>query len=174
MKIFDPAILLKSFSELGLEAQGQVVWSQMVGQPNGIVLVTGPTGFGKTTTLYTSLKQLATEMVNVCTIEDPVEMVEDAFNQMQVQTNIDLSFAEGVRALLRQDPNVIMVGEIRDLETAETEIQAALTGHLVILTFYANDAPTAIARMFELGVAHLIKATLLGLWRNDWCERFKL
>jgi general secretion pathway protein E len=134
MKICDSAILLKSFSELGLEAQGQVVWSQMVGQPNGIVLVTVPTGFGKTTTLYTSLKQLATEMVNVCTIEDPIEMLEDAFNQMQVQTNIDLSFAEGLRALLRQDPDIIMVGEVRDLQTAETEIQAALTGHLVIST----------------------------------------
>ena len=173
MRIFDPAILLKSFSELGLEAQEQVVWSQMVGQPNGIVLVTGPTGSGKTTTLYTSLKQLATEMVNVCTIEDPIEMVEDAFNQMQVQANIDLSFAEGVRALLRQDPDIILVGEIRDLETAEMAIQAALTGHLVISTLHTNDAPAAITRMLELGVApYLIKATLLGVMAQRLVRTF--
>ena len=173
MRIFDPAILLKSFSELGLEAQEHVVWSQMVGQPNGIVLVTGPTGSGKTTTLYTSLKQLATEMVNVCTIEDPIEMVEDAFNQMQVQANIDLSFAEGVRALLRQDPDIIMVGEIRDLETAEMAIQAALTGHLVISTLHTNDAPAAITRMLELGVApYLIKATLLGVMAQRLVRTF--
>ena len=173
MRIFDPAILLKSFSELGLEAQEQIVWSQMVGQPNGIVLVTGPTGSGKTTTLYTSLKQLATESVNVCTIEDPIEMVEDAFNQMQVQANIDLSFAEGVRALLRQDPDIIMVGEIRDLETAEMAIQAALTGHLVISTLHTNDAPAAITRMLELGVApYLIKATLLGVMAQRLVRTF--
>ena len=173
MRIFDPAILLKSFSELGLEPQEHVVWSQMVGQPNGIVLVTGPTGSGKTTTLYTSLKQLATEMVNVCTIEDPIEMVEDAFNQMQVQANIDLSFAEGVRALLRQDPDIIMVGEIRDLETAEMAIQAALTGHLVISTLHTNDAPAAITRMLELGVApYLIKATLLGVMAQRLVRTF--
>ena len=173
MRIFDPAILLKSFSELGLEAQEHVVWSQMVGQPNGIVLVTGPTGSGKTTTLYTSLKQLATEMVNVCTIEDPIEMVEDAFNQMQVQANIDLSFAQGVRALLRQDPDIIMVGEIRDLETAEMAIQAALTGHLVISTLHTNDAPAAITRMLELGVApYLIKATLLGVMAQRLVRTF--
>ena len=173
MRIFDPAILLKSFSELGLEAQEHVVWSEMVGQPNGIVLVTGPTGSGKTTTLYTSLKQLATEMVNVCTIEDPIEMVEDAFNQMQVQANIDLSFAEGVRALLRQDPDIIMVGEIRDLETAEMAIQAALTGHLVISTLHTNDAPAAITRMLELGVApYLIKATLLGVMAQRLVRTF--
>ena len=173
MRIFDPAILLKSFSELGLEPQEHVVWSQMVGQPNGIVLVTGPTGSGKTTTLYTSLKQLATEMVNVCTIEDPIEMVEDAFNQMQVQANIDLSFAEGVRALLRQDPDIIMVGEIRDLETAEMAIQAALTGHLVISTLHTNDAPAAITRMLELGVApYLIKATLLGVMARRLVRTF--
>jgi len=132
--------------------------------PNGIVLVTGPTGSGKTTTLYSTLKQLATSEVNVCTIEDPIEMVEPAFNQMQVQHNIDMSFASGVRALLRQDPDIIMIGEIRDLETAEMAIQAALTGHLVISTLHTNDAPTAITRLLDLGMpSYMIRATVLGV-----------
>jgi general secretion pathway protein E len=164
MRIFDPDILLKSFAELGLANEDLSTWQNMVENPNGIVLVTGPTGSGKTTTLYSSLKQLATPEVNVCTIEDPIEMVEDTFNQMQVQHNIDLTFADGVRALLRQDPDIIMVGEIRDLETAEMAIQSALTGHLVISTLHTNDAPSAITRLLELGVApYLIKATVLGV-----------
>lgn len=164
MRIFDPDILLKSFAELGLANDDYDRWESMVKNPNGIVLVTGPTGSGKTTTLYSSLKQLATDEVNVCTIEDPIEMVEASFNQMQVQPNIGLHFADGVRALLRQDPDIIMVGEIRDLETAEMAIQAALTGHLVISTLHTNDAPSAITRLLELGVApYLIKATVLGV-----------
>ncbi|MFT7684731.1 MAG: general secretion pathway protein E [Candidatus Azotimanducaceae bacterium] len=164
MRIFDPDILLQSFEALGLANEDYDRWVSMTKNPNGIVLVTGPTGSGKTTTLYSSLKQLATEEVNVCTIEDPIEMVEPAFNQMQVQKNIDLSFADGVRALLRQDPDIIMVGEVRDLETAEMAIQAALTGHLVISTLHTNDAPSAITRLLELGVApYLIKATVLGV-----------
>jgi general secretion pathway protein E len=164
MRIFDPDILMKSFSQLGLANEDYARWENMVKNPNGIVLVTGPTGSGKTTTLYTSLKQLATDEVNVCTIEDPIEMVEPSFNQMQVQPNIGLNFADGVRALLRQDPDIIMVGEIRDLETAEMAIQAALTGHLVISTLHTNDAPSAITRLLELGVApYLIKATVLGI-----------
>lgn len=164
MRIFDPDVLLRSFDQLGFSAEDQRRWQQMVSQPNGIVLVTGPTGSGKTTTLYTTLKQLATPQVNVCTIEDPIEMVEDSFNQMQVQHNIDLSFASGVRALMRQDPDIIMVGEIRDLETAEMAIQAALTGHLVLSTLHTNDAPSAVSRLIELGVApYLIKATVLGV-----------
>jgi general secretion pathway protein E len=164
MRIFDPDILLKTFAQLGLANEDFNRWESMVKNPNGIVLVTGPTGSGKTTTLYSSLKHLATEEVNVCTIEDPIEMVEPAFNQMQVQANIDLYFADGVRALLRQDPDIIMVGEIRDLETAEMAIQAALTGHLVISTLHTNDAPSAVTRLLELGVApYLIKATVLGI-----------
>ncbi len=164
MRIFDPDILLKSFEQLGLGDDDYQRWESMVSNPNGIVLVTGPTGSGKTTTLYTSLKHLANEDVNVCTIEDPIEMVEPSFNQMQVQHNIDLNFADGVRALLRQDPDIIMVGEIRDLETAEMAIQAALTGHLVISTLHTNDAPSAVTRLLELGVApYLIKATVLGI-----------
>ena len=164
MRIFDPDILLKTFEQLGLANDDYARWENMVSNPNGIVLVTGPTGSGKTTTLYTSLKHLATSEVNVCTIEDPIEMVEPSFNQMQVQHNIDLTFADGVRALLRQDPDIIMVGEIRDLETAEMAIQAALTGHLVISTLHTNDAPSAITRLLEIGVApYLIKATVLGI-----------
>ncbi|MNQ05151.1 Type II secretion system protein E [compost metagenome] len=164
MRIFDPEVLLKGFDQLGFSADDLKRWRSMTGQPNGIILVTGPTGSGKTTTLYTTLKQLATAEVNVCTIEDPIEMIEGAFNQMQVQHNIDLSFASGVRALMRQDPDIIMVGEIRDLETAEMAIQAALTGHLVLSTLHTNDAPSAITRLLELGVPHyLIKATVLGV-----------
>ena len=164
MRIFDPEVLLKGFDQLGFSADDLRRWQSMTSQPNGIILVTGPTGSGKTTTLYTTLKQLATDEVNVCTIEDPIEMIEPAFNQMQVQHNIDLSFASGVRALMRQDPDIIMVGEIRDLETAEMAIQAALTGHLVLSTLHTNDAPSAISRLLELGVPYyLLKATLLGV-----------
>ncbi len=164
MRIFDPDVLLRSFAELGLEGEDHARWRGLTESPNGIVLVTGPTGSGKTTTLYSTLKHLATSEVNVCTIEDPIEMVEPAFNQMQVQSNIDVTFAAGVRALLRQDPDIIMIGEIRDLETAEMAIQAALTGHLVISTLHTNDAPTAISRLLDLGVpSYMIKATVLGV-----------
>jgi len=164
MRIFDPQVLLKGFDQLGLSVEDQQRWQAMTSQTNGIILVTGPTGSGKTSTLYTTLKQLATREVNLCTVEDPIEMVEPAFNQMQVQHNIDLTFASGIRALLRQDPDIIMIGEIRDQETAEMAIQAALTGHLVLSTLHTNDAPSAISRLQELGIAHyLIKATLLGV-----------
>jgi general secretion pathway protein E len=164
MRIFDPEVLLRSFQELGLSGDDYNRWHKMTHASNGIVLVTGPTGSGKTTTLYSTLKQLATDEVNVCTVEDPIEMVEPSFNQMQIQNNIDVTFAAGVRALMRQDPDIIMVGEIRDLETAEMAIQAALTGHLVISTLHTNDAPTAISRMLDLGVpAYMIRATVLGI-----------
>ncbi len=164
MRIFDPEVLVRNFSELGFSDDDHRRWEAMSGSPNGIILVTGPTGSGKTTTLYSTLKQLATPQVNVCTIEDTIEMVESAFNQMQVQTAIDLSFAEGVRALMRQDPDVIMIGEIRDLETAEVSIQAALTGHLVLSTLHTNDAPLAVTRLLDLGLpSYLIGATLLGV-----------
>lgn len=164
MRIFDPEVLVRDFSSLGFSEDDQLRWRQMTCSPNGIVLVTGPTGSGKTTSLYTTLKQLATPEVNVCTIEDPIEMVESAFNQMQVQHGIDIGFADGVRALMRQDPDIIMIGEIRDLETAEMAIQAALTGHLVLATLHTNDAPSAITRLLDLGVpAYLINSTLLGV-----------
>jgi general secretion pathway protein E len=164
MRIFDPEVLVRDFTELGFSDDDQSRWKSMSQRPNGIILVTGPTGSGKTTTLYSTLKQLATSEVNVCTIEDPIEMVEPAFNQMQVLQSIDLGFAEGVRALMRQDPDIIMVGEIRDLQTAEMAIQAALTGHLVLSTLHTNDAPSAITRMLDLGVpSYLLSATVLGI-----------
>ncbi|MBO6849773.1 MAG: Flp pilus assembly complex ATPase component TadA [Marinobacter sp.] len=164
MRIFDPEVLLKSYEQLGFSREDRERWRDITDRPHGIVLVTGPTGSGKTTTLYSTLKQLASPEVNICTIEDPIEMVEPAFNQMQVQTNIELTFASGVRALLRQDPDIIMIGEIRDLETAEMAVQAALTGHLVLSTLHTNDAPSAITRLMELGIPpYLIRATVLGV-----------
>ena len=164
MRIFDPEVLVRDFTQLGFSEDDAARWAAMTASPNGIILVTGPTGSGKTTTLYTTLKQLATPEVNVCTIEDPIEMVEPSFNQMQVQQNLELGFAEGVRALMRQDPDIIMVGEVRDLETAEMAIQAALTGHLVISTLHTNDAPSAITRLLDLGIPYyLINATILGI-----------
>ncbi|MFN7222217.1 MAG: GspE/PulE family protein, partial [Burkholderiales bacterium] len=164
MRVFDPEVLVRDFSELGFTPEDNGKWQDLIKHPGGIILVTGPTGSGKTTTLYTTLKQLATPEVNVCTIEDPIEMVEPAFNQMQVQTNIDLGFAEGVRALMRQDPDIIMVGEIRDLQTAEMAIQSALTGHLVLSTLHTNDAPTAVTRLLDLGVpAYLLNSTVIGV-----------
>ncbi len=164
MRIFDPEVLVRDTRDLGFSDEDNTRWRHLAAQPNGIILVTGPTGSGKTTTLYTTLKSLATPEVNVCTIEDPIEMVEQAFNQMQVNNAIDIGFAEGIRSLMRQDPDIIMVGEIRDVETAEMAIQAALTGHLVLSSLHTNDAPSAITRLLELGVpAYLLHATLLGV-----------
>ncbi|PHV18828.1 type II secretion system protein E [Janthinobacterium sp. BJB303] len=166
MRIFDPDIAIKNLLDLGFPPADAQRWRQLTARTHGIVLVTGPTGSGKTTTLYSTLKALASSEVNVCTVEDPIEMVEPAFNQMQVQTQagIELSFADGVRALMRQDPDIIMVGEIRDLATAEMAIQAALTGHLVLSTLHTNDAPSAVMRLLELGVpAYLLEASLAGV-----------
>lgn len=164
MRIFDPDVVVKSLPELGFPPDDAERWDSLTRRPHGIILVTGPTGSGKTTTLYTTLKALATSEVNVCTVEDPIEMVEGSFNQMQVQHGIDLSFADGVRSLMRQDPDIIMIGEIRDLETAEMAIQAALTGHLVLSTLHTNDAPSAVMRLLELGVPYyLLESTLIGI-----------
>ena len=164
MRIFDPEVVVKTLPELGFPPNDAIRWDTLTKKPHGIILVTGPTGSGKTTTLYTTLKSLATADVNVCTVEDPIEMVEASFNQMQVQSAIDLSFADGIRALMRQDPDIIMVGEIRDLETAEMAVQAALTGHLVLSTLHTNDAPSAIMRLLELGVPYyLLEATIIGI-----------
>ena len=164
MRIFNPDVLLKDFAALGFGEDDARRWRELVARPNGIILVTGPTGSGKTTTLYSTLKTLATPEVNVCTVEEPIEMVEPAFNQMQVQHNIGLDFASGIRTLMRQDPDIIMVGEIRDLETAEMAVQASLTGHLVLSTLHTNDAPSAITRLLDIGVPHyLIKATVIGV-----------
>jgi len=164
MRIFNPENLVKDYKELGFPEEDERKWIQMANQPHGIILVTGPTGSGKTTTLYSTLKQLAEPEVNVCTVEDPIEMVEPSFNQMQVQHSIGVDFASGIRTLMRQDPDIIMVGEIRDLETAEMAIQAALTGHLVLSTLHTNDAPSAVTRMLDLGVPpYLLQSTILGV-----------
>ena len=164
MRVFDPETVVKTVAELGFGSHDGERWRQLVVQPHGIILVTGPTGSGKTTTLYSTLKSLATEAVNVCTVEDPIEMVEPAFNQTQVQAALDMGFAESLRALMRQDPDIIMIGEIRDLATAEMAIQAALTGHLVFSTLHTNDAAAAITRLIDLGVPpYLISATVVGV-----------
>ena len=164
MRVFDPEVIVKDFTDLGFSDDDKVRWNAMTKSPHGIILVTGPTGSGKTTTLYSTLKTLATSEVNVCTIEDPIEMIEPSFNQMQVTQAIDLGFAQGVRALMRQDPDIIMVGEIRDMETAEMAIQAALTGHLVLSTLHTNDAASAITRLLDLGTPpYLLNSTILGV-----------
>ncbi len=164
MRIFDPDIVVKEFRQLGFTEAEEATWRDFVDRPHGIVLVTGPTGSGKTTTLYSTLKVLATPDLNVCTVEDPIEMVSPEFNQMQVHNAIDLDFAAGVRTLMRQDPDIIMVGEIRDLETAQMAVQASLTGHLVLSTLHTNDAPSAMTRLIDLGVPpYLLSATVLGV-----------
>jgi general secretion pathway protein E len=164
MRIFDPEVVVRSYAELGFTPEESRVWEDLIHRPSGIVLVTGPTGSGKTTTLYSTLKQLATDEVNVSTVEDPIEMVDPTLNQMQVQHGIDLGFADGLRALMRQDPDIIMVGEIRDKETADMAVQAALTGHLVFSTLHTNDAAASIARLIELGIPnYLVNATMIGV-----------
>ncbi|MBA1201556.1 type II/IV secretion system protein [Pseudomonas capeferrum] len=164
LRLFDPNQLHQGFDRLGLDGPLLESWTSLLSQRQGIILVTGPTGSGKTSTLYASLKRLATPQVNLCTIEDPIERLDPSFNQLQVQPGIDLDFASGVRALLRQDPDIIMIGEIRDHETAQVAVQAALTGHLVLSTLHTNDACGAITRLQELGIAdYLLKATLLGV-----------
>ena len=164
MRIFNPEVLVKDFRELGFSDEDKERWNELTARPHGILLVTGPTGSGKTTTLYSTLKLLAAPDINVCTVEDPIEMVEPQFNQMQVQPAIGLDFASGVRTLMRQDPDIVMVGEIRDRETADMAIQAALTGHLVLSTLHTNDAPSAITRLLDIGVEpFLLHSTILGV-----------
>jgi general secretion pathway protein E len=164
MRIFDPVILMQNVEELGILDKDMKQVKSFIANTNGIILVTGPTGSGKTTTLYSLLKVLSTSEVNVSTIEDPIEMVYEGFNQTAVHPQIDFTFANCLKMLLRQDPDIIMVGEIRDIETAENAIQAALTGHLVLSTLHTNDAPSAITRLIDLGVEpFLINATLLGV-----------
>lgn len=164
MRVFRPDIIVQNFTKLGFSKKQSKLWNTWTSHPNGIILVTGPTGSGKTTTLYSTLKQLATAEVNVSTVEDPIEMIEPAFNQMQVTSNIGLDFAQGIRTLMRQDPDIIMIGEIRDTETADMAIQAALTGHLVLSTLHTNDAPSAVTRLLDLGVpSYLIHSTVLGI-----------
>jgi len=164
IRIFDPDILLQDLEELGFSPREYELFRSFIARPHGIILVTGPTGSGKTTTLYSALKTIALPAVNVVTIEDPIEMVYDRFNQVNVQPQIGITFGSTLRTILRQDPDIIMVGEIRDLETAENAVQAALTGHLVFSTLHTNDAPSAITRLLDLGVpAYLISSTVIGV-----------
>jgi general secretion pathway protein E len=164
LRIFDPDILLKGLDQLGLADHDAPKFREFIARPTGIILVTGPTGSGKTTTLYSVLKHLSRPEVNVVTIEDPIEMVFEDFNQVQVRPQIEVTFASTLRTVLRQDPDIIMVGEIRDGETADNAVQAALTGHLVLSTLHTNDAPSSITRLLDLGVPHfLITSTLIGV-----------
>ena len=164
IRIFDPETLVQDIAQLGFEPDEKALFESWIDQPHGLILVTGPTGSGKTTTLYSALKALAGPDVNVTTIEDPIEMVWEAFNQVQVQPKVGLDFAGALRHILRQDPDVIMVGEIRDAETAENAIQSALTGHLVLSTLHTNDALGAVGRMQDLGRAAVParRSSLLG------------
>jgi general secretion pathway protein E len=164
LRIFDPDILLKGIDQLGLSSRDLPKFYEFIARPTGIILVTGPTGSGKTTTLYSILKYLSKPDVNIVTIEDPIEMVHEDFNQVAVRPQIEITFSSALRTVLRQDPDIIMVGEIRDAETAENAVQAALTGHLVLSTLHTNDAPSSITRLLDLGVPHfLITSTLIGI-----------
>ncbi|NLI30624.1 MAG: type II/IV secretion system protein [Nitrospiraceae bacterium] len=164
IRIFDPAILMQEIEELGFYGREMQLFRTFIGAPYGLILVTGPTGSGKTTTLYSALKLLSSPEINITTIEDPVEMVYEEFNQVSVQPKIDVTFASSLRAILRQDPDIIMVGEIRDYETAEHAIQAALTGHLVLSTLHTNDSASSVTRLVDLGVPpFLVNSTLIGV-----------
>lgn len=164
LRIFDPEVVLRDMSDLGLFEKQLASVERFIQRPNGLVLVTGPTGSGKTTTLYSALRAIASPQVNVTTIENPIEIVVDQFNQVEVQAKIGITFAESLRHLLRQDPDVIMVGEVRDAETAKIAVQAALTGHLVLATLHTNDSASAITRLLEIGVdPFLLSSTLVGV-----------
>ena len=163
MRILDPDIIFQDLTNIGFSSESLKTYNNFVRSPHGIILVTGPTGSGKSTTLYSTLKNIATPEKNIVTVEDPVEMVHEDFNQIAVQPAIDVTFATILRNILRQDPDIIMIGEVRDLDTAAYAIQAALTGHLVFSTLHTNDAISAITRLVDLGVQpFMISSTLLG------------
>ncbi|MGD9161646.1 MAG: GspE/PulE family protein [Desulfobacteraceae bacterium] len=164
MRVLDPDILLQDLENLGFTAMDLLRYQQFINLPHGIILVCGPTGSGKSTTLYSTMRYLSTPEINITTVEDPIEMVHEDFNQIAVQPTVGITFGSILRNILRQDPDIIMIGEMRDLETAENAIQAALTGHLVLSTLHTNDAPSSIMRLIDLGVpSFLIKATLAGI-----------
>ena len=164
IRIFDPEILMQDLDKIGFYPREFQLYNSFIRKPNGIILVTGPTGSGKTTTLYSSLRALSSPDVNIVTIEEPIEMVMEEFNQVGVQPGIGVTFSTILRNILRQDPDIIMVGEIRDRETAENAVQAALTGHLVLSTLHTNDAPSSITRLLDLGVpSFLISSTVIGI-----------
>jgi len=164
VRVFDPDILMQQLDQIGFYPREYQLYDSFIHRPNGIILVTGPTGSGKTTTLYSSLRSLSSPEVNIVTVEDPIEMVMEEFNQVGVQSAIGVTFDNVLRNILRQDPDIIMIGEIRDKETAENAVQAALTGHLVLSTLHTNDAPSSITRLLDLGVpAFLISSTVVGI-----------
>ena len=164
MRIMDPDILFQDHEKLGFTPGDLMRYHQFINMPNGIVLVCGPTGSGKSTTLYSTLRYLSTPEINITTVEDPIEMVHEDFNQIAVQPVLGITFGSILRNILRQDPDIIMIGEMRDLETAENAIQAALTGHLVLTTLHTNDAPSAITRLLDLGIPpFLIQSTVIGV-----------
>jgi general secretion pathway protein E len=164
MRIMNPDILFQDLEKLGFTPADLKRYHHIIQKPHGIVLVTGPTGSGKSTTLYSTLQSLYTPEINITTIEEPIEMVHEAFNQIAVQPQVGIRFDSVIRHILRQDPDIIMVGEIRDLETAQNAIQAALTGHLVLSTLHTNDAPSSIIRLLDMGVpSFLIQASLCGV-----------
>ncbi len=164
MRIMDPDILFQDLDKLGFDQLDLERYQKLIEMPHGILLVCGPTGSGKSTTLYSTLNRIYKPTINITTVEEPIEMVHENFNQIAVQQKIDITFGSILRNILRQDPDVIMIGEMRDFETAENAIQAALTGHLVLSTLHTNDAPTSIMRLLDLGVPHfLLQATLVGI-----------
>ena len=164
MRIMDPSILFQDLKGLGFTPADLKRYDQFISMPHGMVIVCGPTGSGKSTTLYSTLKTLSTPEINITTVEDPIEMVNEDFNQIAVQPAVGITFGTILRTILRQDPDIIMIGEMRDLETAASAVQASLTGHLVLSTLHTNDAPSVITRLLDLGVPHfMVQATLVGI-----------
>lgn len=164
MRVMDPDTLLQDLDGLGFMEEDFRKFDQFIRMPHGIILVTGPTGSGKSTTLYSALRSISTPENNIVTVEDPIEMINENFNQIGVQAAIGVTFGSILKTILRQDPDIIMIGEMRDLDTAENAVQSALTGHLVLSTLHTNDAPSSITRLLDLGVpSFLIQATLIGV-----------
>ncbi|GAE43968.1 ATPase PilB [Mesobacillus boroniphilus JCM 21738] len=162
MRILDMGSTLNDIEKLGFNQHNFTRFTNMISKPNGIVLITGPTGSGKSSTLYAALNKLNSEEVNIITIEDPVEYQIEGINQIQVNPNVGMTFAAGLRSILRQDPNIIMVGEIRDKETVEVAVRASLTGHLVLSTMHTNDALSSVTRMLDMGVEPFLVASSLS------------
>ena len=164
MRIMDPDVLFQDLEKLGFTSTDLIRYNKFIKMPHGIILVCGPTGSGKSTTLYSTLRDLYTPEINITTVEDPIEMIHEDFNQIAVRPSIGITFATILRNILRQDPDIIMIGEMRDLETAENAVQAALTGHLVLSTLHTNDAPSSVTRLLDIGIpSFLVQSTLVGI-----------